>query len=295
MTREEFAVLANNKILLDGGMGSMLYAAGMPRRTSTEAWILEHPDKLREIQGAYVDAGAQIVYAPTFGVNRKTLEGYGLADKTVEMNKQLVALSKDLVGGRALVAGDMAPTGMMLECFGGDDEDEELFEVYREQAAALYEAGVDLFVIETMLSKEECLIGVDAIRSVCDLPIICTLSYQANGCTMYGTRAQDAVKALQEKGVDAVGLNCSMGPDQVADVVRMMKEVATIPVVAKPNAGLPTMDKEGHAVYSMGAHEFTGHMKKLVEAGADLVGGCCGTTPEYIRMVRMMLDGKWIG
>lgn len=150
---------------------------------------------------------------------------------------------------------------------------------------------MDLLGIETMLSLDEVLVALKAAKEVCDLPVICTLTVNAKGMTIYGTDAVKAVKVLEEHGASAVGLNCSLGPDQLADVVRRMKEEASVPVIAKPNAGLPTVGTDGKVVYSMSAEAFAGHMKAILEAGASIVGGCCGTNPEYIRKLNEVVNG----
>ena len=271
MTRQEFAELVAQDILvLDGATGSNMIKAGMPRGFCSEDWILENPQPLIDLQRSYVEAGSQIVYAPTFSCNRIGLGNFGLADHMADMNRELVALSKEAVGGRALIAGDLTTTGQMMAPRG---------------PTCLLDAGVDLLGAETMLSVEETMAFVDAATSLCDLPIMCTLTLQADGTALYGGDAIEAVVTLQEMGASAVGLNCSVGPDQLEAVIRSMAEVATVPVIAKPNAGMPTITETGEAVYSMNAVDFGRSMKMLVDAGARIVGGCCGTDAEYIREV----------
>lgn len=283
MTREEFARLAAEDILiLDGATGSNMIKAGMPRGFCSEDWILENPQPLIDLQKAYVEAGSQIVYAPTFSCNRIGLGNFGLADRMTEMNRELVALSRQAVGGRALIAGDLTTTGLMLEP-NGPMSYEKLLDIYKEHVTCLVEAGVDLLGAETMLSVDETMAFVDAATSCCDLPIMCTLTLQADGTALYGGNAVEAVITLQEMGASAVGLNCSVGPDQLEAVIRSMAEVATVPIIAKPNAGMPVITETGEAVYNMNAADFGRHMKTLADAGARILGGCCGTDPDYIR------------
>lgn len=285
MTRQEFRELAASKVLvLDGATGSNLLKRGMPQGACPELWITEHPQVLMELQREYVEAGSNIVYAPTFGGNRIKLQEYGLAERMEELNHALVQISREAVAGRALVAGDLTMTGAQLEPMGELTFD-ELVEIYREQAAMIAEAGVDLIGIETMMSLQETRAAVLGVRGACSLPVIATMSFQKNGMTLYGVSAQSAVAVLQGLGVDAVGLNCSAGPDDMLEVVRQMKEVSGVPVIVKPNAGLPVLGSDGTASYTMTAEEFRGHMKALLAAGADIVGGCCGTTPEFIRLL----------
>ena len=279
MTREEFEQLAGaGVILLDGATGSNLTKAGMPKGVSTELWVLEHPDILANLQKAYVEAGSQIVYAPTFGANRLKLADYGRENEVEELNARLIA-------------GDFSTPGKMLQP-KGDLSYEELLESYTEQVTAVANAGVDLLVAETMLSVDETCVFMDAALSVCDLPIMCSLTLEADGSALFGGNAVEAVETLQEMGASAVGLNCSVGPDQLEAVVNSMKKVARVPVIVKPNAGLPKITPTGEAIYSMDAPTFAKYMNILVDAGAGIVGGCCGTTPEYIRLVKEMLDAR---
>jgi 5-methyltetrahydrofolate--homocysteine methyltransferase len=283
MDRKEFARMADSGIiLLDGAMGSNMTKAGMPRNICVEAWILEHEETAVSLQRQYVEAGSRILYAPTFAANRICLKKFGKEQEVKRLNTGLVQLTRKAAGNRALVAGDLTTTGQLLEPLG-DLTEEELYEVYCEQIRALDEAGADLLVAETMLSLPETEVALKAARDTCGLPVICTLTVQENGRALFGGTAAEAVETLQEQGASAVGVNCSVGPDQLKGVVRSMKEKARIPLVVKPNAGIPETDAHGEAVYRMTPEEFAGHMKTLIDLGAGLVGGCCGTTPEYIR------------
>lgn len=252
MTQEQFQELTSNGLIfLDGATGSNLLAAGMPNRVCAEKWILENPEVLKDLQKRYVQAGSQIVYAPTFGANRHTLSGHHLEDRVRELNVSLVQISKEAADGKAFVAGDLSPTGMLLECMGGEDEEEELSAVYQEQIEALLEGGVDLFVIETMMSLDETRVALQAVRSLTDLPVMCSMTVGPKGRTLFGSSIFDAVRELPKEGASAVGINCCSGPDTLEDIVRSIKELATVPVIAKPNAGLPTLDARRKTVYSM--------------------------------------------
>ena len=289
MTQSDFcALVERGVVLLDGATGSQLRAKGMPVGVSTELWIYEHPEAILALQRAYVDAGSDIVYAPTFSANRVGLGLHGLEDRLAELNAGLVKLSKQAAGGRALVAGDFTTTGKPLEPIGPMSY-QALLDIYREQIEVVVAAGADLLGAETMLTVDECACFVEAVRSVCDLPVMCTLTIEADGHLLFGGNVVEAVETLQALGVSAVGLNCSVGPDQLAAVVASMKAVATVPVIAKPNAGMPVMDEKGQAHYSMTPARFAGSMKRLVDAGARIIGGCCGTGPEYIAALKGML------
>lgn len=288
MTKNDFKELTKNPLLLDGATGSNLMAAGMPRGVCTETWILKHRDILKELQQSYVNAGSRVLYAPTFGANRMNLSLHHLEEHIKEMNDALVSLARESAKDMAFVAGDITTTGKMMEP-AGDLTYETAFEVYKEQISYLSQAGVDFIIAETMINIEETLAAVDAASQVCELPILCTMTVEADGSIFSGGNAVEAALALESAGASAVGINCSVGPDQLVSVVRNIKEAVSIPVIAKPNAGMPVIDDKGNAVYSMGAAEFAKHMKVLVENGASIIGGCCGTTPEYIKAVAKIL------
>jgi len=293
MTKQEFKkLMEQGPIILDGAMGTGLMKAGMSVDECTEKWAIEHPDVVMSIQKAYIEAGAQILYAPTFGANRIKLKEYGLEDEIECLNKELVALSKKAAEGKALVAGDLTMTGQIPYPVG-DVPFEVFVDTYKEQARLLVEAGVDLMVIETMMSLQECRAAVLAIREVCDLPIMATLTYNEDGRTLYGTPPEVAINVLQSLGVDAVGVNCSTGPEGMVPIVEKMAEYATIPLIAKPNAGLPELEGN-ETVYRMSPEEFARTGKKLIEAGAAMVGGCCGTTPEHVKALAEAVKGMSI-
>ena len=286
MTREEFRALTEGQvILLDGATGTNMMRAGMPRHACAEAWILEHPEAIQTLQKAYAEAGSSIVYAPTFSANRISLAKHHLEQDVERLNTGLAGLSREAVGPDVLVAGDMTTTGEMLDPLG-DLEEEELFEAYREQALYLDRAGVDLFIAETLMCVREAELALQAVRSVCDKPFMCTLTVQENGRAWFGGTAAELAEKLPPAGADAVGVNCSGGPEQMLPIIEEMLTAASVPVIAKPNAGLPVTDGSGNSVYSMGAEEFAGHMEQIVRAGARIIGGCCGTTPEYISKCR---------
>ena len=291
MTRDEFQqFIERGVVLLDGATGTNLQKAGMPVGVCPEQWILEHADTMIDLQSRFVAQGTNILYAPTFTGNRIKLAEYGLEDRLKEINGALVALSRQAAQGKAYVAGDMTMTGRQLYPLG-DMGFEELVDIYKEQARALYEGGVDLFVVETMMSLQETRACVLAIKEVCDLPVMASLTFEKDGRTLYGTPPEAAVVTLQALGADAVGLNCSTGPGDMAPIVQKMYEYADVPILAKPNAGLPDL-QDGCTVYHMTPEEFGREAALLVQAGARIVGGCCGTTPEHIgalcRAVREM-------
>lgn len=281
MTEQEFQNMTKQGIvLLDGALGTNLMLRGMPKGVCTEKWVYDHPDVQREIQGAYVEAGSRIIYAPTFQANRIAFSGFGLESELENINRTMVARTKEIAGDRALVAGDISSTGKYEESY------EVLLDVYKEQVHLLVNSGVDLLVAETMIKVEETMAVIDAAKSLCDLPLICTMTVEADGSLLMGGNIYEASATFEAMGAAAVGINCSLGPDQLESIVRGIRECVTIPVVVKPNAGIPYITDSGEAVYSMGPEKFADCMVKLIDAGANLVGGCCGTNADYIRALR---------
>lgn len=286
MNKQEFqALIKEHPIFLDGATGSNLQKKGMPTGVCPEKWILDNAQVLLDLQKEFVDAGSHIVYAPTFTANRIKLKEYGLEDQIRQMNHDLVAISKEAAKDRALVAGDITMTGEQLAPMGTLDF-EELVDIYKEQIGYLEEAGVDLLVVETMMSLQETRAAIIAAKEVSNLAIMATMTFESDGRTLYGTDAQTAAVVLESLGAAAIGTNCSTGPDKMTEIIRQMAAVTTVPIIAKPNAGLPSLDEAGNTIYDMEAPEFAASMKELVEAGASILGGCCGTTPEYIRMLK---------
>ena len=289
MTREEFSTLSKGHILyLDGATGSNLVKAGMPSGVCPEQWILEHRDVMLKLQKDYVQAGTNILYAPTFTANRIKLAEYHLEKNMSAMIHELVAISREAAasspGHTVLVAGDITMTGEQLKPMG-KMELEDLIDIYKEQILSLMDAGVDLLVVETMMSLAETRAALIAAKEVCDLPVIATLTFEADGRTLFGTDAKTAAIVLESLGASAIGANCSTGPAQMESIISDMVTHTRIPVIAKPNAGLPFLDENGNTCYNMEAEEFTEEMEILVNAGASILGGCCGTTPEFIRQI----------
>ncbi len=288
MTNLEWKELLNNNnglLFLDGATGTNLMKAGMPSGVCPEKWILEHPQIMIDLQTKYVEAGSHIVYAPTFTANRIKLQEYGLEAYQKEYIQQLVMISKQAAGEKALIAGDITMTGQQLRPIG-NLELEELIEIYKEQIIYLSKAGVDLLVVETMMSLAETRAALIAAKEVCDLPVIVTLTFEDTGRTLFGTDPATAAIVMESLGACAIGVNCSSGPAQMVNIIKEMSKVCSIPLIAKPNAGLPIVDTDGTMTYPMTPQEFAEEMKELVKAGASILGGCCGTTPEHIKALK---------
>ncbi|MGO5115694.1 homocysteine S-methyltransferase family protein [Candidatus Avoscillospira sp. LCP25S3_F1] len=278
MTKEQLTErLQQGPLILDGATGSNLMLAGMPRGVSTELWVLEHRQALIDLQRAYVAAGSQVVYAPTFQANRVSMPEADIPS----LIPSLVAISREAVGGQVLVAGDVSTTGRMAPL--GPVTYDELVECYMEVITALKRAGVDYIAAETLMTVEEATAILDAANAVTDLPVVVSMTIEADGGLLFGGNIFDACEQLEAMGAAAVGINCAVGPNQLTSIIRTLRERISVPLIAKPNAGMPEINDQGVAVYSMGPEEFAQHMVALRDVGASILGGCCGTSPDYIR------------
>ncbi|MBR6074720.1 MAG: homocysteine S-methyltransferase family protein [Victivallales bacterium] len=283
MKKQDFLKLIRSKItFLDGATGTELAKLGMPHGVCPEAWVIEHPDSIATIQKNYEAAGSDIVYACTFGANPIKLANYGFEKDTVAMNRRLAEISKAAMT-KALVFGDISSTGRFIEPFDDDAMPfEEAVNVYKEQVRGLLEGGVDGFAIETMMDIQETRAALIAVRELdADIPVIVTMTFEQNGRTLTGNSPISSLITLQALGATAFGCNCSTGPEHMVEIIKAMKPYARIPLVAKPNAGMPKLEGE-KTVYDLTVDDFAPQLKTLVDAGASIVGGCCGTSPAYI-------------
>ena len=289
MDRCSFSRMIRERVLrLDGATGTELAKQGMPPGVCPEKWVTENPEALYAVQRAYVNAGSNVVYAPTFGANPFKLAEFGLEKSCRELNARLVQISRNAVEGKALVFGDIAPTGNLVEPFG-ELPFEECVDAYKLQIEGLLEGGVDGFAIETMLDLQEARAALIAVRDLApDLPVMVTMTFDDSGKTLTGCDPVSALICLQALGADAFGCNCSVGPDAMARVIARMKPYARIPLIAKPNAGLPRLEGD-KTVFDLGPEGFAAAAADLIAAGAAIVGGCCGTTPEHIAALNKAL------
>lgn len=278
-------------LILDGATGTELQRRGYTGDISMEQWTLAHPDCIRELQRGYVDAGSRVLYTPTFGGNAVRLAAHGVTEDVAAYNRCLAALTREAAGDKALVAGDMAPTGLFLPPLG-DASFRQLVDAYAQQVAGLEEAGVDLYVIETMISLSDARAAVLAVRAVTDKPIFVTFACDGNGRSISGTDVTAALTALQDMGIDAFGLNCSTGA-QMLPQLRRLRAYARVPLIAKPSAGLPVM-VDGRAVYDCPPEAFAACVPAMLDSGVMIFGGCCGTTAAHIAALRDALDGAAI-
>lgn len=274
-------------LILDGATGTELQKCGYKGDVSAEQWVLDNPDSILGIQSGYVSAGSNVLYSPSFGANRRKLEEHGIFNKTADYNRRLAELSKKAADGKAFVAGDISPTGLFLSPLG-EASFEELVDIYTEQAAGLEQAGVDLFVIETMMTLSDARAAVLAVRSVSDKPIFVTFTCDENGRSLSGTDVTAALTVLQGMGIDAFGLNCSAGPAEMLPQLRRLREFSRVPLIAKPNAGMPEI-VDGKTVYDCPPERFTELIPEFLETGVAVFGGCCGTTAEHIAALKAAL------
>jgi len=280
-------------VLADGAMGTMLFEAGLQFGDPPEVWNLTHSDLVRGIHRGYLDAGARIVLTNTFGGNRFRLSLGGLEDRVAEFNRAAALLLRaevDAAGGKALVAGDIGPSGLILAPLGTLDYAHAVAG-FAEQAAALVAGGVDVIWIETMSDLGEIRAAIEGVRHVApELPIIATMTFDTRGHTMMGVSPEKAATALLQMGADAIGGNCGNGPDEMLPVIARMRDVAPDAVlVAKSNVGMPQL-LDGRAVYLADPEEIARWAVGMRAAGADIVGGCCGSTPAHLRAMAAALS-----
>ena len=280
-------LLASNcPILLDGGMGTMLQAKGLPLGAYPELAAIEHPDWLLSIHNDYIEAGSQIIASNTFGVNREKLNRIG--QDVTEVITASVAIAKQAAAGRGLVALDIGPIGQMLEPTGILPF-ETAVEIFSEIVTAGVSAGADVILIETMTDLQEARAALLAAKECSTLPVLVTMTYEATGRTFLGCDVSSCALTLTGMGADAIGINCSLGPDQMEDMVQELMRWTNLPLVLKPNAGLPHPSGSG---YDITPAQFATSLSQYVQRGVTFVGGCCGTTPEYIRLLAAEVAGK---
>jgi methionine synthase I (cobalamin-dependent) len=277
-------LLADGPVITDGGWGSQFLELGLAAGELGDAWNLTHPDRVEAIPRAYAAAGSQVILTNTFSANRITLTGHGLEGRIQEINESGVAISQRAAGGSARVFGSIGPTGKLLVT--GDVTAEQLTEVYREQVGFLAGAGVEAIVIETMADLAETTLAIQAARET-GLPVVACLAYASGknrDRTMMGVTPEQAVEALTAAGADVIGANCGQGMSGYVEICRRLRAVTDRPLWIKPNAGLPEL-VDGRTVYRTTPEEFAAQVPALLDAGANFVGGCCGTTPDYIRAI----------
>lgn len=282
------SLLSNRPVLIDGAWGTELQKQGLKPGDSPEALNLENPSIVEAVAKAYVDAGSQIIISNTFGGTSFMLERHGLADKVAEVNRLGAEISKRAAGDQALVFASIGPSGKMLMM--GDVTEDELFKAFSDQAQALAAGGADGLVVETMADLEEASVALKAAKET-GLPVCVSMIYDSGADldrTMMGTTVEQAAEELTEAGADIIGSNCGQGIEGFVKLAQRMKNATDLPIWIKGNAGLPEMIN-GETIYKTTADDFAVHAKPLLEAGADFIGGCCGTSPDFIRALKAAL------
>jgi homocysteine S-methyltransferase len=285
MAKPAFLDAIDRRVLVcDGAMGTMLYAKGIFLNRSFDELNLTQPDLVAEVHQAYVRAGADVIETNTFGANRIKLGAFGLADRVHAINLQGARIARHAARDQAYVAGAIGPLGIRIEPWGktGVDEAEQYF---AEQARALLEGGVDLFILETFRDVNEIGAAIRAVRSVCDLPIVAQVTTEDDGNSLDGAAPEAFVPALEQLGAHVVGLNCSVGPAAMLDTIERMAAVASVKLSAQPNAGRPR-EIEGRNIYLCSPEYMASYARRFINNGVRLVGGCCGTTPEHVRHIK---------
>src|SRR5215212_894027 len=277
------AIADEHVYLFDGAMGTMLYSKGVFINKCYDELNLRNPEIVLEVHKQYVRCGAEILETNTYGANRVKLHAFGIDDELIAINRSAVEIARSAAGDRVYVAGAMGPLGIRIEPYGPTSE-EEARDFFREQAEALRDAGVDLFVLETFSNVAEVEQGIAAIRDVCTLPIVAQMTIGTDGRTIYGDTPRDIAQRLDAAAADVIGLNCSVGPDVMLDAVEEISAITARKISCQPNAGLPR-DVNGRQMY-MASPDYMGkYAKRLIHKGVKFLGGCCGTTPEHIKVM----------
>ena len=277
--------LRSGQILIsDGAIGTNLQQRGLVAGKAGEFWVMERPEEIVQLHRDFITAGSDIILTCTFGGTSIRLAQDGLGDRAVEINRGAVALARQAADGTGvLIAASLGPTGQMLKPLGTMEE-EDCYNAYRQQAQALAEAGADLLVVETQFDLAEAGLAVKAARSVSDMPLVCSFSYDRGKRTMMGVKPAQMAEQFKE-GVDLVGINCGRSLEDNLAALRELHSATNLPIWFKPNAGLPQVDAEGHTMFSVTPEGMGAHAPEWIAAGASVVGGCCGSSPEHVRQI----------
>lgn len=287
--------LKEGRVLFDGAMGTELMRRGLAKGECPETWNLNYPEKVKEIHRLYFEAGAQVVTTNSFGGHPVKLKAYGLEDKAKELNYAAARNAVAVRGKGQFVAGSLGPAGKFLKPYGPLDE-KELEEGFYLQALALASGGVDALLIETMYDLREAAVALRACQQACsNLPVIVTMTFQRTPkgfFTLMGQKAADCLQKLEKEGADATGTNCTLTSAEMAELAPILRKATSLPLIMQPNAGQPTIDERGELKYSQSIEEFVAPFEKIMEAGVQAVGGCCGTTPDYIKRLAQLINQR---
>jgi len=285
-------ILKSKTVLLDGAIGTELMKAGMSMGECPDAWNVNRPEAVKDIQRRYFEAGSDAVVTNTFGANPIKLAAYGLQDRCRELNLTGARLAKEVRPEGRFVGGDIGPTGKFLKPMGEYDEP-QFEEAFFVQAAALDEAGLDFLIIETMYDLREALCAMRACRRASSLPVFASLTFSRTPrgfFTLMGDSPAKGLKALEQEGAAAVGANCTLDSEAMVELVKAMRAETDLPLIAQPNAGQPEVRGGGEVAYSQGREDYVRHIVRIIENGAQIVGGCCGTDPGTIRRLAEIIN-----
>lgn len=294
MTASIFDLIEKGTVLLDGGMGTELIARGFPQGACPESWNVEKPEIVKQIHTSYFNAGSDVVLTNSFGGSKIKLDAYGLGEKCFELNRAAATIANEVKPEGKLVAGSMGPTGKFLKPVGEFTE-EEFEEAYAEQAKGLTEGKADFFLIETQYDINEALSALKGTRRVSNLPIFVTMTFNKGPkgfFTIMGNSVAQCVEELEKKGIPAIGTNCTLNSEEMVDLIKIMREKTSLPLVAQANAGQPEVAGDGKVSYSQDLENYVSFIPRMIENGASLIGGCCGTNPDYIKRMAEILKKK---
>jgi methionine synthase I (cobalamin-dependent) len=275
----------------DGAWGTELQKLGLPAGMPPELWNVDNPEAVRKVATGYVDAGSDVILSNTFAANRYTLAGHGAANRAAELAEAGAAISRAAAGDGVKVFASVGSSGKIVMM--GDVDEAELAAAFAEAAKGVTAGGADAIILETFNELAELTIAVRAIKAACDLPVLASMTFASGpqgAATMMGDSPADLAAGAEVAGADAIGANCGMGPENYVKVAGLLRSATALPVWIKANAGMPVV-ADGTTTFPMGPDEFAGFVAPLVDAGANFIGGCCGTTPEHIRAIRQAVDG----
>ena len=289
-----FDAIRKGVVLLDGGMGTELIAHGFPQGACPETWNVEKPDVVKKIHQSYFAAGADVVLTNSFGGNRIKLEDYGVGDRCYELNRAAAEIANQIKPEGKFASGSMGPIGKFLKPVG-EYEKEQFIEAYAEQARGLSDGGVDFLLIETQYDLQETLCALQGARNVTDKPVFVTLTFNRGPrgyFTIMGNSVTQCIEELEKEKVPVVGTNCTLNSEEMVDLVKIIRESTSLPILAQANAGKPSVSEEGEVSYAQKIEDYLRFIPQMIENGANLIGGCCGTNPEYIRRMAEILKKK---
>ncbi len=290
-------LLSNRIMVIDGAMGTMLQGYGLKAGEAPELWNVSYPDIVKKIHYSYLEAGADIILTNTFGANGIKLNKLGYSDKIIEFNKQAVKLAREVADDYEkthlvpiFVAGSVGPTGEILEPYG-PVKSEDTYTGYQEQIKVLASSGVDFILLETFYDINEISIALKVVKEVCDLPVFASMTFDEGLKTIYGVNPEKAIEVLFKEGADGVGANCGSGPETLYQIMSRMRAMTDAPLLVKPNAGIPYIENN-RVVYPATPQEMAEYTEKFIKLKVNIIGGCCGTTPEHIRCIAEKIKNK---